>query len=170
MAKVEVDVSGLREFAEKAKSAGNGALHREMELWVESLGWKLIEIVQNQIIAFGAVDTRNLLHGFEKGSEEGVWTTSDGGLTLEIGTKVKYARWVNDGHFTNPSGVTYRFVPGYVKGGKFHYDPSVDGGIMLRQQYVKGKPYWDNAIHILETAFPGYLEKKMQEWLDKYFD
>ena len=116
-------------------------------------------------------DTRQLLASFEKGEQGNVWELSDGDLTLEVGTNVDYASYVNDGHWTNPKGVQYRFVPGYwLDDGRFIYDPSAEGGMVLKQHWVEGKHYWESALRILDKMMPDLLDAKLQTWLDEYFE
>ena len=82
------------------------------------------------------MDTRLLLASFEKGGQDGVWLLSDGDLSLEVGTNVKYAKWVNDGHKANPDGVASRFIPGKWVGDRFIYDPNAKEGMVLKQQFI----------------------------------
>ena len=58
-----------------------------------------------------------------------MWLLSDGDLSLEVGTNVKYAKWVNDGHKANPDGVASRFIPGKWVGDRFIYDPNAKEGM-----------------------------------------
>lgn len=169
MATVKVDTSDLRKFADKAHKAARGDLEKELEVFLQGMGDELLEVVQNEIIRRNVVDTRLLLHSFEKGNGNNVWKLSDGDLTLEIGTNVKYAQYVNDGHWTNPKGVSKRFVPGVWNGDRFIYQPGAKTGMVLRQHWVEGKHYWESALKIVEKMYPQMLEKKMQQWLDKYF-
>ena len=115
------------------------------------------------------MDTRLLLISFNKGGDGNLWEMSEGGLTLEIGTNVKYAAYVNDGHWTNPQGVETRFVPGVWQGDRFIYQPGAKTGMVLRQRWVEGKHYWESAVRIFEKMFPNVIEVKIQQWLDKYF-
>jgi hypothetical protein len=57
-----------------------------------------------------------LLNSFEKGHKNNIWEVSNEGLTLEVGTNVDYAEYVNDGHWTNKKGQKSRFVPGVWRG------------------------------------------------------
>ena len=113
MATVNVDVSEFRAFFQKMGKAASGDFKREMELFLEGLGNEFLRILQDEIVRRKVMDTRQLLASFEKGEQGNVWELSDGDLTLEVGTNVDYASYVNDGHWTNPKGVQYRFVPGY---------------------------------------------------------
>ena len=119
------------------------------------------------------LDYRLLLHSFQKGDEENVWTLDENGLTLEVGTNVEYAKFVNDGHWTNPKGIERRFVPGHWEkaNGKdrFIYTPGEKTGMVLKMKWVEGSHYWESSIRILEKLYPELLEKKLQSWLDEYF-
>lgn len=166
---VEIDVSEARQFFEAMEAAAKGDFRKELEAFLEGIGEEFLRIVEDEIIRRDAVDTRLLLASFHKGGDSNVWELSDGGLTLEVGSTLDYASYVNDGHWTNPQGVATRFVPGSWNGDSFEYDPSAKGGMLLRQQWVKGKPYFDSALRILEKMLPDLLDTKIQEWLDSYF-
>ncbi|MBQ8331136.1 MAG: HK97 gp10 family phage protein [Clostridia bacterium] len=169
MKHVEIDTSEARRFFDAVEAAAKGGLRKEMELWLEALGVEFLRIVQDEIIRRKVMDTRLLLASFHKGNDNSVWELSDGGLTLEVGSTLNYASYVNDGHWTNPKGVERRFVPGYWEGDRFIYDPSAEGGMVLKQKWVDGKPYFESALRILEKMMPGFLDAKMQEWIDNYF-
>lgn len=170
---VDVDVEEFRQFFESVGKAARGDFKKEMESFLEGIGYEFLRIVQDEIMRRKVMDTRLLLASFHKGSEGSVWDISDGGLTLEVGSSVDYAKYANDGHWTNPKGVEQRFVPGYWKGqgdeAQFIYDPHAKTGMVLKQHWVKGKPYFDSAIRILNKMFPDMLEEKMQKWFDTYF-
>lgn len=171
MATVNVDVSEFRAFFQKMGKAASGDFKREMELFLEGLGNEFLRILQDEIVRRKVMDTRQLLASFEKGEQGNVWELSDGDLTLEVGTNVDYASYVNDGHWTNPKGVQYRFVPGYwLDDGRFIYDPSAEGGMVLKQHWVEGKHYWESALRILDKMMHDLLDAKLQTWLDEYFE
>lgn len=81
---------------------------------------------------------------------------------------MEYATYVHDGHWTNSKGVAQRWVPGYWEGDRFIYDPAAKTGMLLKQKWVKGNPYFDSAIRIYNKIFQASLEVKLEEWLDKY--
>lgn len=171
---VEIDCSQLERFIRQVDAAGNGALKEELKIYLQALGNEFLRILEDEIIRRHVVDTRLLLNSFHKGSSDNVWIVSDGGFTLEIGTNVKYASYVNDGHWTNPKGVQRRWVPGDVivdSNGKivyFSYDPSAKTGIMLKQKFVEGTHYWEGAIRTMNRMMPKYLESKLASWLSNY--
>lgn len=172
-------IEGLDELIKKLKNAANGGLKEQMALWLEGMGMEFLDIVQDEIIRTGTTDTRRLLNSFNKGTaassiktkeSDHIWTITNGGLTLEIGTNVDYASYANDGHFTiDPSkNQDRRWVPGRWKGDRFEYDPNADTGMLLKFQWVDGSGYWDNALAIFEKMFTKSLEKKVQQWLDTF--
>lgn len=177
---IEVDVSEARDFFQKMQKAGrSGELKKAMAQWLEAVGLEFLRIIQDEIIRREVVDTRQLLASFYKDGDGNHWSMTEGSLSLEVGSTVDYAKWVNDGHWTidTKSGGSYiisggilaRFVPGYWQGDRFVYDPHADGGMVLKQQWVKGKPYFDSAVHIIEKMLPGLLEAKLEKWLNEYF-
>ena len=168
MARVEIDCSDLKELSEKFRNAGINFRH-ELETWLEGLGEELLRIIEDEIVRRDVVDTRLLLHSFTKGDANNIWEISDGGLTLEIGTHVDYASYVHDGHWTNSAGVAVRFVPGTWNGDKFQYEPGAKGGMVLRQQWVPGRPFFESGLRIFEQMLPELAEAKLQQWIDSYF-
>ncbi len=162
---VTFDVSQLKELADKMKAAGMGDFKQELILWMDALGNEFLDIVVQQIIGREVTDSRNLLASFTKGADGNVWTSSDGGLTLEVGTSVEYAKWVNDGHKQRPG----RFIPGSWNGDRFIYQPGAKTGMVLKAQWVEGKHYWEAAIRTMEAMMPNYIEAKMNQWLSTYF-
>ena len=167
--KVEFDFSEIKEFTAKLKQAAAGDFKKELAVFIEGLGYELLRIVQDEIMRRKVMDTRLMLSSFQKGGDDNVWEATDEGLTLEVGTNVKYAAFVNDGHWTNPKGVEKRFVPGQWQGDRFIYEPGAKTGMVLRQRWVEGAHYWESTIRIFETMFPNILEAKLQEWMDRYF-
>lgn len=166
---IDIDVSELRNFFARLERAAKGDFRKELELFLEGLGDEFLRVIQDEIERRKVMDSRLLLASFEKNTEGNVWKLEEGGLTLEIGTNVEYAKYVNDGHWKNPKGVEQRFVPGYWEGDRFIYDPSSKSGMILKQGWVEGKPYFDSALRILDKMYPDFLDKKLQEWLDTYF-
>lgn len=166
---VSFDFSSFNNFFNRLNQAANGDFRKELAVWMQGLGAEFLRIVEDEIIRREVVDTRLLLASFHEGGDGNVWEIKDGGLTLEVGTNVKYAAFVNDGHWTNPKGVPVRFVPGRWKGSRFIYDPNAKTGMILKQKWVEGKHYWESAVNIFEKLFPDILDAKLQEWLDKYF-
>lgn len=166
---MKFDIDGLEEFAKALDDAANGSLKDKMVLWLEAMGFEFLDIVQDEIIETGTVDTGRLLSSFNQGDRENIWSLSEGNLTIDLGTNLNYASYVNDGHWTNKQGVSVRWVPGYWNGDRFVYDPGADTGMALKQQWVPGTHYWDFAFAIFEKTFSRNLKKKLQQWLDETF-
>lgn len=166
---MKFDIEGLEAFAQALDSAAGGDLKEEYTLWLAAMGIEFLDLIQDEIIRTETVDTRRLLNSFNKDDGKNVWEMNKGGLSLLIGTNVDYAAYVNDGHWTNKQGVPVRWVPGYWQGDRFVYDPGVDTGMGLKQQWVEGTGYWDNAFAMFEKMFEKSLDRSLQEWLDKTF-
>ena len=169
MAAMEFDMREFREFFQRMEKAAQGDFRKELELYLEGIGNEFLRIVQDEIIRREVIDSRQLLASFHRNADGNLWEISDGGLTLEVGSSVNYAGYVNDGHWTTRKGVKQRFVPGYWNGDRFIYDPSAEGGMVLKQHWVEGAHYFQSALRILDKIYPELLETKMQEWLDNYF-
>lgn len=166
---VDFDTAGADKFFDALEAAARGGFRKELELFLEGLGNEFLRIVEDEIIRRKVLDTRLLLASFHNGDGNNLWELTEGNLTLEVGSTLEYAGYVNDGHWTNPKGVDRRFVPGYWQGDRFIYDPTAEGGMVLKQHFVDGKPYFDSALRILDKMLPEFLDKKLQEWLDNYF-
>lgn len=164
---VHVKLNGVDKLLKKLRRVSGDNLQRQFALWLEASGFEFIDIIQDEIKRLETVDTRRLLNSMDKGSEGNVWQIKNGGLTLQIGTNVKYAKAVNDGHWTNPQGVATRWVPGNWNGDRFEYDPGATTGMLLKQQWIESQPYWDNAVVIFKRVFAASFERKFGEWISR---
>jgi hypothetical protein len=164
-----MDFSQMSAFLDRFERAARGGFKRDAELFLEGLGHEFLRILEDEIIRRNVRDSRLLLNSFHKGDANNVWEMNEGGLTLEVGTNLEYASYVNDGHWTNTRGVKLRWIPGRWEGDRFIHDPSADTGMALKQHWVEGARYFENALRILEQMYPGLLETKLQQWLDEYF-
>lgn len=162
---INMDFSEARKFFKSLEKASKGDFKKALAEFLAGIGFEFLGIVQDEIIRQKAMDTRRLLASFNVHGEDNVWKITDGGLTLIVGSTANYAAYVNYGHKQKPG----RFIPGRWVGDRFEYNKNAKGGMILKASYVKGKPYWDNALNILNRIMPGYLDKRLQEWLDNYF-
>lgn len=163
---IEIDLSEAKELFQKMIDAGrSGELKKAMSEWLNAVGTEFLRIIQDEIIRREVVDTRQLLASFYQGGDGNYWSISDGGLTLEVGSTVDYAKWVNDGHYQTPG----KFIPGYWEGNHFVYDRNAKGGMVLKAEWVEGKKYFDAAERIINKMLPGLLEAKFEKWLNEFF-
>lgn len=166
---VDVDVKEMQSFFAKFEKAGSGEFKTECADWMQAIGEKFLELVQNEIIARDVVDSRLLLNSFHKGGDGNMWTASEGGLVLEVGTNVEYAQWVEEGHSTCPPGVARRWVPGSWNGGKFEYSPGAKTGMLLKAHWVEGTHYFEAATRLIGSVLPKIAAEKINQWMAKYF-
>ena len=182
---VEFNLGDFEAFANKMRKAAQGEFRKEFTVFLDGLGRELLRLVEDELKrrgnmprtrggggankGKGGIDHRNLLASFDKGDADNVWIIRDSGFTLEVGTNVKYAKFVENGHWANPKGVERRWVPGRWDGRRFIYDPSSETGMALKQQWVEGVHFFKGALNIFEKLYPEILERKLQAWLDKYF-
>lgn len=115
--------------------------------------------LQEEIVARDVIDTGVLFDSFEKGEKDNVWIESDNGLTIEVGSENTYAAAVNNGHKTCPPGVSQRWFPGRWEGKKFIYDPNAKTGMLLKQQWIDARPFFDSVKGRAEQEF-----EKDGEW------
>jgi len=167
--KVEFDFSNFKDFIKRLEKAASGAFKEELTLFMQGLGTEFLRIVQDEIIRTKTMNTRLLLASFHEGGSGNVWEISEGGLTLEVGTNVEYATFVNDGHWANPKGVERRFIPGRWVGDRFIYEPGAKTGMVLKQQWIEGSHYFDSAVRIIEKMFPKLMEEMLERWIAKFF-
>ena len=137
MSYIEIDMSDFKKFFGRVERAAKGDFRKEFELFLEGLGNEFLRILQDEIMRREVLDSRQLLASFQRGADGNVWELTEGGLTLEVGTNISYANYVNDGHWMNTKGVERRFVPGYWQGDRFIYDTAAEGGMMLKQHWVE---------------------------------
>lgn len=159
MATIKIDSKDLDRFLKVIEKDMN--IREEAKQWIDAAGFEFLDVIQDEVIALQVVDTRRLLNSFGKGSKDGIWQLTNGGLTLTVGTNVEYAQIVNDGHKQNR-----RFVPGVWSGDTFRYIPGAKTGMLLKAKYIKGKPYWDSAVAIFEKMFEKSMERKFDKWVN----
>lgn len=167
---VKVDFSEFNGFMEKVRRAGKeDEFRKELAVFMEGIADQFLTYVQDEIIARKVTDTRLLLNSFQKSKDGNVYTISDNGMTIEVGTNVEYASCVNQGHWLNRKGVSTRFVPGYWKGDRFIYDPGAKTGMILKQKFIEGSHYFDHAIDDIEKDIPTFMNARVEEWSKRYF-
>ena len=167
---MSIDTTELRRFIERLNQAGRGKeFEKELSRFLDAIAVEFLSYVQDFIIQAGSVDTRLLLNSFQKSGEGNVFIAQEGGLQIEVGTNVEYASFVNDGHWLNPKGVDMRWVPGEWQGERFIYQPGAKTGMLLKQKWIEGSHYFDDAIRLMERMAPQFMERKMQQWLEQYF-
>jgi len=143
MSKNNVTVKGLDKLVARIKQKADVELQNDVELWLEASGMDFLRETKDQVKAYQAVDTRRLINSFDKGNDGVIWKLNKGKLSLDVGTNVHYARYVNDGHKIK-------------RGGK------VIG-------YVEGKPYFDTATENFREQFKQTFKVKLKQWSKRGF-
>ena len=173
---VSVDTTELRQFIERLNQAGQGkAFEKELSRFLDAIAVEFLDYVQAFIMISGSEDTRLLLNSFQKNEDGNVFIAQEGSLRIEVGTNVEYASFVNNGHWLNPKGVNMRWVPGHWTGppgdknAKFIYEPGAKTGMLLKQDWIEGTHYFDDAIRLMEKMAPKFMEKKMEQWIERFF-
>lgn len=145
-------------------------LHRNvpqaLERIVYQLGEELLNHVIEELSSQDLIDTGTLWNSFSQGDPNNVWEF-DGDrdtLTLEVGSNLTYAEYLNDGYTIDRS----YFVPGYWSGaGRFIYDPSAKSGFMVRPRSFIGRKYFDIALQNFQGGMQKLLEKLLQAELER---
>ena len=138
-----IDFSDFRRFFDQMDRAARGGLRHELEVFLEGLAYEFLRMVQGEFINRNKnTGYGQLLNSFTKDDTNNIWRYVDDRLTIEIGSSLEYASYVNDGHrtldpaqekyFVLATGEKARFVPGYWQGERFIYDPAAEGGMMLK--------------------------------------
>ena len=178
-------MSELKQFFRQLEHAARGEFREDFTIWLEAIGFDFLNVVQKEIDTRNIKDSRLLLDSFTKNDRGNIWKMLENGLTLEVGTNVLYATWVEEGHTQKPGrfvpghweGGTFKeekiengeVIPAHWEGGKFIYDPSAEGGMVLKAEKTKGKHYFKNSFEKYKTTFETSAERKLQQWLNKYF-
>lgn len=164
-----VGLKDLKKLNQSIQKMGGTNLRKKYAEWLEILGVEFLEIVRGEIIARNKVDTQNLLSSFSKGSLNNIWILKEGGLSLEVGSNVSYASYLNDGYWECRPNQLKVYIPGIWRGDVFTYMPNADIGMILRRRWVEGSHYWESAIRIMEKMYPGRLDALMQQWVKQCF-
>ena len=159
-----VDTSELDSFVSRLESAAP-QIKPKLAKILDNAGERFLRLVQEQIEAGGNVATRTRLSSFSKGVGNGIYRLNAGGLSLEIGTRVEYARWVNDGHSQQPG----RFIPGVWSGDRFIYTPGADSGMVRKAAFVEGSHFFDHAEAAFEAMFPDLVKEDVRALLSQIF-
>lgn len=168
MADFKIDDKEYKKMFKQLKKFGNKRKFRkEINLWLEAIGFEFLDLVQDEIIKKEVVNTRLLLNSFDKGTGENVWKADKIGLSLEVGTNIDYASFVNDGHWTNKRGTSIRFVPGEWQGDRFVYIKGYNSGMILKRKWIEGRHYWESSLKAFEPVFKKSLEKSLEKWIKK---
>lgn len=164
-----VDLRDLKKFNQKVEQIAKTDLKKKYAEWLEGLGLDFLEIVRDEIIAGNNVNTQNLLSGFNRSSGSNIWIFNEGGLSLEVGSNVSYASYLNDGYWECRPNQLKVYIPGLWNGNVFTYMPNADSGMILRRKWIEGSHYWESAVRMMERMYPGRLDALIQQWVKQYF-
>ena len=159
-----IDTSELTNFVKKTQRVKRN-LKPYMARTLDEMGEQFLDMVQAEIRANGNIISQKLMASFAKGGAGNVYRLNAGGLTLEVGSSIKYAKWVNEGHGQRPG----RFIPGFWSGKRFIYVPGYGSGMVLKANFVKGSFYFDEAVDQLEELLPDIGRKAFEHFWELYF-
>lgn len=159
-----IDVSELENFSRQCEAAAVDLKPYAGKV-LEEAGEEFLNIVQSAIQRANNIDRGKLLASFTKGGPGNIYELNLGGFTLTIGTSVKYAKWVNDGHKQRPG----RFIPGVWEGNHFRYIPGAKTGMVLKASFVEGSHFFDKSVDVLKRMFPEMAEKSFDQFFRRYF-
>jgi hypothetical protein len=155
--KVDWDISELTEFANKLVDATRFEV--ELERATKEIAHELLRRIKTHT-PIG--DTWELINGWD--DNDFAVTKVNGGFEVLLVNSTMYATWVNDGHRQKPG----RFIPGHFIGGRFYYDRTAKGGMVLKAPFVKGRFFVEKGILDLEntTVIESIIYKHLQKWWD----
>ena len=110
-------------------------------------------LIRNTPVDFGTLQT------FWRTDENYAYTVdqTSNGFMVTLYNRAQYATWVNDGHRQRPG----RFIPGYWEGNHFRYDPTADGGMVLKRSWVQSRFFVEKSIVETEFTMEKYIEKQL---------
>lgn len=155
----------FRQFEDRMRQF-NRELPDIMQRIYYQLGEELLNHVIDELDSQDLIDTGTLWNSFTQGDQNNVWQF-DGDrntLSLEVGSNLTYAEYLNEGYTINKS----YFVPGYWNGvGKFIFDPSAKGGFMVKPRSFIGRKYFDIALKDFQGGMKALLERMLQTELER---
>lgn len=157
----KMNIEELKRFSQKLEKAASVDLKKQYAIWLETIGLEFLNIVQDEIIRLGVVDTRRLLKSFDKSDSDCVFEMNNRGLSLAVGTNVEYAVWVNDGHYVGSKKLTRK-----TKTGRKLALRNIKNWVG-RRKWVEGYHYFDISKVVFETIIAASMEKKVSKWLNE---
>ncbi|WP_425623003.1 HK97 gp10 family phage protein [Brevibacillus borstelensis] len=155
----------FREFQKRMEKLHRSA-PQALERIMYQLGEELLNHVIEELNRQDLIDTGALWNSFAQGDQNNVWEfdADRDTLTLEVGSNLPYAEYLNDGYTIEKP----YFVPGYWNGvGKFIYDPDAKGGFMVRPRSFIGRKYFDIALQDFQGGMQALLQKLVQAELER---
>lgn len=155
----------FRDFQKRMEKL-NRSMPQALERIVYQLGEELLNHVIEELTHQDLIDTGTLWNSFSQGDANNVWEfdADRDTLTLEVGSNLPYAEYLNDGYTIEKP----YFVPGYWNGvGKFIYDRDAKGGFMVRPRTFIGRKYFDIALQDFQGGMKALLEKLLQAELER---
>lgn len=154
--KLEWDIHEITDFA---RNLGNiNKFNRFLENATKEIATILLKMMKNRT----PVDYGQLKASWDRDNSIIKVERLSNGFEVTLINTTYYARWVNDGHKQRPG----RFIPGRWEGKHFRYDPTADGGMVLKAPRVKGKFFVEIPILQLENSrqLNSIIYKNLQNW------
>jgi hypothetical protein len=149
MADADFTIEGWDEFVERFAD-----LVDKWEAKKEILLTRMANIYHSEIIPLVPVDTSRLVDSIFVGGIDGD--------EIEVGTNVKYALFVNDGHVQHRRFLPCRKV---TAGGKtrFIYSKGSKTGIMLQERYVAGVHFMEKGMTSAKPRLENLINSFMEQ-------
>lgn len=159
------EIQGLDSLIESLETILQRDLSAAIHAALEQMGEWLMRDAQR----LSPIDTGRLYYSWQQGDPDNLWRINfeRGVIQLQLGTDVPYSGWVEEGHWANPQGIAVRWVPGYWVGDKFHYDPTSNTGMALKQQWIPGYHMFEIAFESIEALSPNFVAYTIQGVLDR---
>ncbi|MEK5376564.1 HK97 gp10 family phage protein [Paenibacillus sp. FSL P2-0173] len=157
------DFDGL---ARRFRRIADEGMERILRNIAEAAGETLLNLIIDEIDRQDLIDTGAMWQSFSRGDDNNVWEwdVDRNAITLELGSNLPYAQWINDGYTIEKA----HFVPGYWNGGgSFVYDPSAKTGFMAKPRSFIGRHYFDIAVEHLEGGMNQLIMHRLEVELER---
>ncbi|WP_236781901.1 HK97 gp10 family phage protein [Aneurinibacillus sp. XH2] len=166
MGEATVNIHDFDGLYRKLQEMQHGVIEKVIRNIVEALGETLLNELIEEIGRQDLIDTGTLWNSFTRGDEENVWEwdIDRNAITLEVGSNLSYARYLNDGYTIEKT----HFVPGYWNsGGSFIYAPSAKTGFMARPRTFIGRTYFDITVQHFEGGMNELIVQRLEKELGR---
>lgn len=157
------DFDGL---ARRFRALADDGIEQVLRNIAEAAGETLLNLIVDEIDKQGLIDTGALWQSFSRGEDGNVWEwdIDRNALTLEVGSNLPYAYYLNDGYTIEKE----YFVPGYWNGGgSFVYDTGAKGGFMAKPRSFIGRHYFDIAVAEFEEGMNEFIIRRLERELER---
>jgi hypothetical protein len=158
-----MELNNFNELASVFSSLTPSEIEKILSMILEELGETLLNYVIDEIYDQDLIDTGLMVNSFSRNEDGNVWEwdTDRNVITIEVGSNVPYAKWLNDGYTMNKG----HFVPGVWRNGVFTYDPSAKSGFYAKPRSFIGRHYFDFAVDHMKETMSDIITRRLKKEL-----